>query len=329
MPNSLNKKLTALMLLAVLLMLTACNSQSEGSFIKIDKQDEQFAKMQQELDDLKTIEVKYIPRERMEKFQKIIYKHYFRRNDDKKHQEATIDKNEDGTEHTIVYNTKDIYQLMEWGETYIYYNGTVFGEEQYYKKTGKDYCYEPIEEAVIQKEIKKLFERLGLPYGDKKNGYVIDREIIQGDNSVVVYMKRYIDEKELTLAYPPTQDMPEKIDDVEITLGNNQIIGINLRRLSETVNIKNYDEEISVNSPQKAYKLFANYILSMRGSGELDVDVARIAYMASEEKNGVYTLEPRADFYTTVDDVKKVYQVNLITKEVWDNIYCENRIFNI
>ena len=75
MPNSLNKKLTALMLLAVLLMLTACNSQSEGSFIKIDKQDEQFAKMQQELDDLKTIEVKYIPRERMEKFQKIIYKH--------------------------------------------------------------------------------------------------------------------------------------------------------------------------------------------------------------------------------------------------------------
>ena len=156
------------MLLAALLMLTACNSQSEGSLIKIDKQDEQFAKMQQELDDLKTIEVKYIPRERMEKFQKIIYKHYFRRNDDKKHQEATIDKNEDGTEHTIIYNTKDIYQLMEWGETYIYYNGTVFGEEQYYKKTGKDYCYEPTEEAVIQKEIKKLFERLGLPYGDRK-----------------------------------------------------------------------------------------------------------------------------------------------------------------
>ena len=205
------KRLVILFLFVLSSSCLACGQIESGSSINIENETEQYKKMEQELKDLKTIQVKCLEPKQYKKMKEIIYKNYFRRNNDKKHQE---EENIDD-DYRIIYRTEDMYQLMMWGDSYVYYSAELFGE---------DYVYELTEEQVIREETGKLFERLGLEFDNIENGYVIDRIIVRDDNSVEVCVKKYIKGKELSLADPPEEEMPDKVDNIVIEFGNNQFL---------------------------------------------------------------------------------------------------------
>lgn len=304
------------LILMLCLLLTACDQMGTG-LITIENEAEQFAKMEQELKDLKTIKVKYIAPERYTKMKEIIYNNYFRNRDDKKHQEEETEHYKvNGVEHSshrIIYRTEDMYQLMHCWDDGVYFFGEFFGENYIYKTT---------EEEAIQRETEKLFGLLGLEFNNRENGYVIDRKVVMEDNSVEVHVKKYIEGKETSLAFSPyPTEMPTEVEEVQLVFGDNQLIGIDFHRLTEVVEIKDYERELLVDSPEKAYNLMENYVSSTRGMIKLSVDTARIAYIVRKEEDGIYTLWPMADFYTEIDKARVLLQVDLTTKEVWDTFF--------
>lgn len=288
--------------------LTACSSIRGNNFIEIENKEEQYKKMEQELKDLKKIKVKRVSAKRWEELREKIYENYFRNKDDKEHIERTVDDDSG----SMVYRAEDMYQLLQWGEYGIHYCGDFFREDYVY--------YQDTDEKVMEEEIEKLFKILGLEYNNKENGYAVGKVVIQGDNATEVHFKRYIDGKELSMAGNRSMD---RVDEVQVTFGNNQIIDISLLVLSDVVEITD-GEEVSVDSPQKAYKLLVNFINSW-GYGIKKINTMQIAYMPIQEEDGVYTLGPVADFYTAPigdEKVESVYQVDLTTKEVDTNSCC-------
>lgn len=282
-------------------LLFSCDVIGADSFIEIEQKEEQYKKVEEELGDLKEIRVKNLDSKRVEEMKDVIYKNYFRRHEDTEHQKENLI---DGV-HSIVYKTEDMYQLMDWSDNYVHYIGNLFGE---------DYIYEATEEQVIQEEMETLFNRLGLPYNDKKNGYVIDKKVVQGNNSVEVHVKRYIEGKEVTLACEVEEKEPT-IEQVTIVFGNNQIISIDLTGLSEVVEIKDYKEEVFVDSPEKAYKLLTNFVSTAFGTEKRCVDTVRISYVPEKTDTEIVVLQPKVEFYEK-DRIGNIYQVDIATKEV-------------
>lgn len=290
--------------------MAACSPLRESPLVEIENREEQYEKMEQELEDLKEIKIKRVSAKRWEQLHQKLYEHYFRNKDDKKHIEVT----EDEDSGDIIYRTEDTYEILGWGEYGISYSADFREEDVLY--------YEDTDEEVIEEEVEKLFKVLGLEYNNKENGYAIGKIAIQGDNAREVHIKRYIGGKELSMAGNRSMDT---VDNVEVTFGDNQIIGVFLQTICNVVEITD-GKEVLVDSPQKACKLLANYINSW-GYGKMKVNTLKLTYMPVSEEDGVYTLGPVADFYTEPEPdsnvkVEQVYQVDLATKEVDTNFYC-------
>ena len=288
-----------IIILVLSLFLTAC---STDSFIEIENKEAQYKEVEKQLNDLKDIKVKYIDSKRIEEMKDVVYQYYFRRRDDKKHQQEEY-MNE---LHSIVYESKDIYQIMEWSNIGVHYAGEFFGE---------DYMYETTDEQVIKKEIELLFKRLGLPYNNKRNGYVIDKKIVHGNNSIEMHMKKYIEGKEVSLS-SIGGNVPE-VELLTVTFGNNQIIDIDLTGLTETVEVKKHKDDVLVNSPEKAYKLLNDFMATSYGMNKYVIDTVRVSYVEDEPQDGIIPLRPMVEFYEKEKEyMGNVEQVNPSTKEV-------------
>lgn len=237
----IRKSITFLVIMTF--FLTAC---SADSLVEIENKDVQFQEVNKQLKDLKQIKVKGMDVSKVEKMKDIVYKNYFRRRKDTKHQE----KEGTNAEGTIVYKSDDMYQLFGWSNTSVEYAGEFFGEEYNYKGT---------DDAVIEKETKLLLKRLGLRYNDKNNGYAIGKKMIHRDNSVEVHLKKYVEGKEISLAASNQEDVLA-LDEIDITFGDDQVIAIDVYRLTETVEVKKLKEDALVNNADKAYKLMTSFV---------------------------------------------------------------------
>ena len=261
--------------------LTAC---SADSLVEIENKDAQFQEVNKQLKDLKQIKVKGMDDNQMEKMRQIVYQNYFRRREDIKHQE----KKGTNAEGTIVYKSDDMYQLLEWGVNGFYFRGDFFGE---------DYKYKGTDDAVIEKETKLLLNRLSLPYNDKNNGYAIGKKMIHGDNSVEVHLKKYVEGKEISLAASNQEDV-SVLDEMDIIFGDDQVIGIRIYRLTETVEVKKLKEDALVNNADKAYKLMTSFVNEAYGLEKRSMDTVWVSYAIKEEDNGTFTMRPVVDFCT-------------------------------
>ena len=294
------EKKNIIFILVLSLFLTAC---SADSFIEIENKEEQYKEVEKQLNDLKDIKVKLIDSKRIEEMKDIVFKYYFRRPEDTEHQKTEVF---DGV-HSIDYESEDISQLLEWNRKSVYYIGNLFGE---------DYIYKTTDEQVIQKETELLFERLGLPYNDKKNGYVIDKKLVQGDNSVDVHIKKCIEGKDVSLATSTEDQIPE-VELLRVTFGNNQIISIYFTGMTETVEVKDYKDDVQVDSPEKAYKLLSDFMATSYGTEKIAMDTFRVSYVESEAENGIISLCPMVEFYDKEQEyIGNIQQINLFTKEV-------------
>ena len=294
------EKKNIIFILVLSLFLTAC---SADSFIEIENKEAQYKEVEKHLNDLKDIKVKYIDSKRIEEIKDIIYKYYFRSSEDTEHQKTEVF---DGV-HSIDYESEDISQLLEWNDNSVYYIGMLFGE---------DYIYKTTDEQVIQKEIELLFKRLGLAINDKQNGYVIDKIIIQADNTAEVHIKRCIEGKEITIATRGERQIKE-IEKLIVTFGNNQIIGIDFSGMTETVEVKDYKDDVLVNSPEKAYKLLSNFMAAAYGIEKNTMDKVCVSYVEDIPDNEIIPLRPVVEFYEKEQQyMGNVIQVNVLTKEV-------------
>ena len=287
-----------------------------NSLLETKNQAEQFEKMQEELNDLKSIKVKLLPKRKMKEFSRKIYENYFR-NKSADDQWATDD---DGV-NSIRYDKGEILENIDYGDDFVSYLGYLFGE---------DVIYDATEEEVIQKETEKLFKLLNLPYGNTENGYAIDKVVVNEDKSVQVHLKKYIEGKETTLAEDSLTEGLYPVENIELTFGNNQIIEIDMRKLTEVVDVQSYSEEVRVDTPQKARKLVDGYIsdlgeYSVSADGKVHeipdsvIETARISYVTEKEKDGTITLRPMAEFY---EDIEHVYQVDLTTEKAEQVVWC-------
>ena len=283
--------------------LTAC---SADSLVEIENKDAQFQEVNKQLKDLKQIKVKDMDVSKVEKMKNIVYQNYFRRREDTKHQE----KEGTNAEGTIVYKSDDMYQLLEWGVNGFYFRGDFFGEGYKYKGT---------DDAVIEKETKLLLKRLGLRYNDKNNGYAIGKKMIHGDNSVEVHLKKYIEGKEISLAASNLEDV-SVLDEMDIIFGDNQVIGIRIYRLTETVEVKNLKEDALVNNADKAYKLMTSFVNEAYGLEKRTMDTVWVSYTMKEEDNGIFTMRPVVDFYDK-GFIGRIIQVDVCTKGVESAIW--------
>ena len=236
----------------------------------------------------------------------IIYQNYFRRREDTKHQE----KEGTNAEGTIVYKSDDMYQLFDWSNTSVEYAGEFFGE---------DYRYKGTDDAVIEKETKLLLKRLGLRYNDKNNGYAIGKKMIHGNNSVEVHLKKYVEGKEISLAASNLEDV-SVLDEMDIIFGDNQVIGIRIYRLTETVEVKKLKEDVLVNNADKAYKLMSSFVNEAYGLEKRSMDTVWVSYAIKEEDNGTFTMRPVVDFYDT-SFIGRIIQVDVCTKGVESAIW--------
>lgn len=237
----IRKSITFLVIMTF--FLTAC---SADSLVEIENKDAQFQEVNKQLKDLKQIKVKGLDDDQMEKMRQIVYQNYFRRREDIKHQE----KKGTSAEGTIVYKSDDMHQLLEWGVNGFYFHGDFFGE---------DYKYKGTDDTVIEKETELLLKRLGLNYNDKNNGYAIGKKMIHRDNSVEVHLKKYVEGKEISLAASNQEDVLA-LDEIDITFGDDQVIAIDVYRLTETVEVKKLKEDALVNNADKAYKLMTSFV---------------------------------------------------------------------
>ena len=283
--------------------LTAC---SADSLVEIENKDAQFQEVNKQLKDLKQIKVKGMDDDQMEKMRQIVYQNYFRRREDTKHQE----KEGTNAEGTIVYKSDDMYQLFDWSNTSVEYAGEFFGE---------DYRYKGTDEAVIEKETKLLLKRLGLRYNDKNNGYAIGKKMIHGNNSVEVHLKKYVEGKEISLAASNLEDV-SVLDEMDIIFGDNQVIGIRIYRLTETVEVKKLKEDVLVNNADKAYKLMSSFVNEAYGLEKRSMDTVWVSYAIKEEDNGTFTMRPVVDFYDT-SFIGRIIQVDVCTKGVESAIW--------
>ena len=255
---------------------------------------------------MKQIKVKDIDVSKVEKMKDIIYQNYFRRREDTKHQE----KEGTNAEGTIVYKSDDMYQLFGWSNTSVEYAGEFFGE---------DYRYKGTDDAVIEKETKLLLKRLGLRYNDKNNGYAIGKKMIHGNNSVEVHLKKYVEGKEISLAASNLEDV-SVLDEMDIIFGDNQVIGIRIYRLTETVEVKKLKEDVLVNNADKAYKLMSSFVNEAYGLEKRSMDTVWVSYAIKEEDNGTFTMRPVVDFYDT-SFIGRIIQVDVCTKGVESAIW--------
>ena len=278
--------------------LTAC---SADSLVEIENKDVQFQEVNKQLKDLKQIKVKGLDDDQMEKMRQIVYQNYFRRREDIKHQE----KKGNSAEGTIVYKSDDMYQLFGWSNTSVEYAGEFFGEEYNYKGT---------DDAVIEKETKLLLKRLGLRYNDKNNGYAIGKKMIHRDNSVEVHLKKYVEGKEISLAASNQEDVLA-LDEIDITFGDDQVIAIDVYRLTETVEVKKLKEDALVNNADKAYKLMTSFVNEAYGLEKKSMDTVWVSYAVKEEDNGTFTMRPVVEFYDK-GFIGRIIQVDVCTKGV-------------
>ena len=290
-------------LIIMTFFLTAC---SADSLVEIENRDAQFQEVNKQLKDLKQIKVKDIDVSKVEKMKDIIYQNYFRRREDTKHQE----KEGTNAEGTIVYKSDDMYQLFGWSNTSVEYAGEFFGE---------DYRYKGTDDAVIEKETKLLLKRLGLRYNDKNNGYAIGKKMIHRDNSVEVHLKKYVEGKEISLAASNQEDVLA-LDEIDITFGDDQIIAIDVDRLTETVEVKNLKEDALVNNADKAYKLMTSFVNEAYGLEKRTMDTVWVSYAIKEEDNGTFTMRPVVDFYDK-SFIGRIIQVDVCTKGVESAIW--------
>lgn len=284
-------------------ILTAC---SADSLVEIENKDAQFQEVNKQLKDLKQIKVKDIDVSKVEKMKDIIYQNYFRRREDTKHQEEEY-TNEI---HNLIYKADDMHQLLTWDDVSVEYAGEFFGE---------DYKYKGTDDAVIEKETKLLLKRLGLNYNDKNNGYVIGKKMIQGDNSVEVHLKKYVEGKEISLAAGDQEDVT-RLDEVDIIFGDDQVIGIRIYRLTETVEVKNFKEDALVNNADKAYKLMTSFVNEAYGLEKRPMDTVWVSYAIKEEDNGTFTMRPVVDFYDK-SFIGRIIQVDVCTKGVESTLW--------
>ena len=292
----IRKSITFLVIMTF--FLTAC---SADSLVEIENKDAQFQEVNKQLKDLKQIKVKGMDVSKVEKMKDIVYKNYFRRRKDTKHQE----KEGTNAEGTIVYKSDDMYQLFGWSNTSVEYAGEFFGEEYNYKGT---------DDAVIEKETKLLLKRLGLRYNDKNNGYAIGKKMIHRDNSVEVHLKKYVEGKEISLAASNQEDVLA-LDEIDITFGDDQVIAIDVYRLTETVEVKKLKEDALVNNADKAYKLMTSFVNEAYGLEKKSMDTVWVSYAVKEEDNGTFTMRPVVDFYDK-GFIGRIIQVDVCTKGV-------------
>lgn len=290
-------------LIIMTFFLTAC---SADSLVEIENKDAQFQEVNKQLKDLKQIKVKNMDVSKVEKMKNIVYQNYFRRREDTKHQE----KEGTNVEGTIVYKSDDMYQLFGWSKTSVEYAGEFFGE---------DYKYKGTDDAVIEKETELLLKRLGLNYNDKNNGYAIGKKMIQGDNSVEVHLKKYIKGKEISLASVDRGELPS-MDSINIIFGDDQVIGIDVSRLTETVEVKNLKEDALVNNADKAYKLMTSFVNEAYGLEKRTMDTVWVSYAMKEEDNGIFTMRPVVDFYDK-SFIGRIIQVDVCTKGVESTLW--------
>ena len=298
MSRAIHIKKSITFLVIMTFFLTAC---SADSLVEIENRDAQFQEVNKQLKDLKQIKVKDIDVSKVEKIKDIIYQNYFRRKEEKKYQE-----NEYTNEtHNLVYKADDMYQLLTWDDVSVEYAGEFFGE---------DYKYKGTDDAVIEKETELLLKRLGLNYNDKNNGYAIGKKMIQGDNSVEVHLKKYIKGKEISLASVDRGELPS-MDSINIIFGDDQVIGIDVSRLTETVEVKNLKEDALVNNADKAYKLMTSFVNEAYGLEKRSMDTVWVSYAIKEEDNGTFTMRPVVDFYDK-GFIGRIIQVDVCTKGV-------------
>ena len=290
-------------LIIMTFFLTAC---SADSLVEIENKDAQFQEVNKQLKDLKQIKVKNMDVSKVEKMKNIVYQNYFRRREDTKHQE----KEGTNVEGTIVYKSDDMYQLLEWGVNGFYFRGDFFGE---------DYKYKGTDDTVIEKETELLLKRLGLNYNDKNNGYAIGKKMIQGDNSVEVHLKKYIKGKEISLAASNQEDV-SVLDEMDIIFGDDQVIGIRIYRLTETVEVKKLKEDALVNNADKAYKLMTSFVNEAYGLEKRSMDTVWVSYAIKEEDNGTFTMRPVVDFYDK-SFIGRIIQVDVCTKGVESTLW--------
>ena len=285
-------------LIIMTFFLTAC---SADSLVEIENKDAQFQEVNKQLKDLKEIKVKGMNVSKVEKMKDIIYQNYFRRKEEIKNQENEYTNQT----HNLVYKADDMYQLLTWDDMSVRYYGEFFGEEYNYKGT---------DDAVIEKETKLLLKRLDLTYNDKNNGYAIGKKMIQGDNSVEVHLKKYVEGKEISLAAGDQEDVT-RLDEMDIIFGNDQVIGIRIYRLTETVEVKNIKEDALVNNADKAYKLMTSFVNEAYGLEKRPMDTVWVSYAIKEEDNGTFTMRPVVDFYDK-SFIGRIIQVDVCTKGV-------------
>ena len=285
-------------LIIMTFFLTAC---SADSLVEIENKDAQFQEVNKQLKDLKEIKVKGMNVSKVEKMKDIIYQNYFRRKEEIKNQENEYTNQT----HNLVYKADDMYQLLTWDDVSVEYAGDFFGE---------DYRYKGTDDAVIEKETKLLLKRLDLTYNDKNNGYAIGKKMIQGDNSVEVHLKKYVEGKEISLAAGDQEDVT-RLDEMDIIFGNDQVIGIRVYRLTETVEVKKLKEDALVNNADKAYKLMTSFVNEAYGLEKRPMDTVWVSYAIKEEDNGTFTMRPVVDFYDK-SFIGRIIQVDVCTKGV-------------
>ena len=303
MSRAIHIKKSITFLVIMTFFLTAC---SADSLVEIENKDAQFQEVNKQLKDLKQIKVKDIDVSKVEKMKDIIYQNYFRRREDTKHQEEEY-TNEI---HNLIYKADDMHQLLTWDDVSVEYAGEFFGE---------DYRYKGTDDAVIEKETKLLLKRLGLRYNDKNNGYAIGKKMIHGNNSVEVHLKKYVEGKEISLATSNLEDV-SVLDEMDIIFGDNQVIGIRIYRLTETVEVKNLKEDALVNNADKAYKLMTSFVNEAYGLEKRSMDTVWVSYAIKEEDNGTFTMRPVVDFYDK-SFIGRIIQVDVCTKGVESAIW--------
>lgn len=309
--SSIEKKSIIVILMTFLLSLSACSPVMTDSFIEIENEAEQYKKIEQELNDLKTIKVKHITQERLEEMQKIIYENYFCYKDDTAH----LKEEYHDSIMSITHETEEFYQDIDWSFHYgfISYNKH-FPEKDDMEEEDR---YETTTEQVILEETERFCNLLGLEYNNEENGYVIDRTTVNMDNSVDVHLRRRFNGKECSL-----RNYSVEITEAgwfELLFGDNQLLSIHILRPLDVVEITDYKETVLVNSPQKAYKLLTSYISAVRGTEKITVDTARVAYTAVQEEDGIYTLRPMIEFIEKQHGkgyALNIHQIDLTTKEI-------------
>ena len=105
------------------------------------------------------------------------------------------------------------------------------------------------------------------------------------------------------------------MDSINIIFGDDQVIGIDVSRLTETVEVKELKEDALVNNADKAYKLMTSFVNEAYGLEKRTMDTVWVSYTMKEEDNGTFIMRPVVDFYDK-GFIGRIIQVDVCTKEV-------------